>query len=158
MILKLLVSYWIKSSWKVLLFFWNFILKVCFAKREFFFFFFPEFKENRLCKSPERERALYHVFSRDSAILLNTFTWMLSLVVALIKGPGNKTKPPPIPAIPFHGVLGKDVTLSFITGSSIDTGLIVVSIAMRHSRKISTPLAAFRRERTVAHTISHEQS
>ena len=83
---------------------------------------------------------------------------MLSLVVALIKGPGNKTKPPPIPAIPFHGVLGKDVTLSFITGSSIDTGLIVVSIAMCHSRKISTPLAAFRRERTVAHTISHEQS
>ena len=70
----------------------------------------------------------------------------------------SKTKPPPFPAIPFHGVLGKDVTVSFITGWSIDTGLIVVSIAMCHYRKISTPLAAFRRERTVAHTISHEQS
>ena len=106
---------------------------------------------------------------------------MLSLAGALIRGPGNiplmvmictkkkekkkntkiqrsKTKPPPFPAIPFHGVLGKDVTVSFITGWSIDTGLIVVSIAMCHYRKISTPLAAFRRERTVAHTISHEQS
>lgn len=59
---------------------------------------------------------------------------------------------------PFSWGFEKDVTVSFITGWSMDTGLIVVSTAMCHSRKISTPLAAFRRERTVAHTISHEQS
>lgn len=108
----------------------------------------------------------YHVKSRGSSRLLKTFTWTKSLVVELIRGPGN------IPLMVMtwrnrhHRVnLSEEPETSKIwkrklcdvlhTGWSTDKGLIVVSAATSHSRKMSMPLApAMKIASNAAHRIS----